>query len=148
VDLLKNKTNFIIHKDDISVSHRIGAKPKKQGPDLRKIMFKLVRRDLKPDILNACKSIKPDFYVNESLTPIRDRVYYLLRKVAKNNPKVIHHCKALDGNVTVFLYDRSTRTSQRLQKVVVNSRLQLQEFLRRTLSLSFEDLGVDWPETV
>jgi len=148
VNLLKNRTKFVISKDDISVSHRIGAKPRRQGADVRKILFKLVRRDLKTDILNACKSAKPDFYVNESLTPVRDRIYFHLRKITKDNPAVIHHCKTFDGNVTVFLQPvNNTRGISRLPKIVVNTRSQLKEFLRRTITKTFEDLHIDWPET-
>jgi len=150
-NMFKNKINLIIHSNDISSAHRIGPKSRKQGPDMRKIMFKLVRRDLKSDILNACKSTRPDFYVNESLTPNRDKIYYILRTAAKKYPHLVHHCKTFDGNVTVFMKPlRPTRGSQnvykdlRLPKFTLNTRSKLQEFLTESLSSSFDDLGVQW----
>jgi len=147
IDLLKNGCNLIIGPQDISVAHRVGSKPKRQGPDLRKIMFKLVRRDLKTDILGACKSSRPDFFINESLTPIRDKIFFILRKATKKYPRIIHHCKTFDGNVTVFLQSVGPmRGISRLQKVTVNTRRKLTEFLTTKLKSSYEDLEVVWNE--
>jgi len=147
IDLLKSKTNLVIRGEDVSVAHRIGSKPKVQGPDKRRIMFKLVRRDLKSDILDACRASRPDFFINESLTPLRDRIYYVLRKANKKYPNVIHHCKTFDGNVAVFLQPvRVMRGPSKLplQKVTVNTRRRLVDFLHSTVSSSFEDLGIEW----
>jgi len=145
-NMLRDRVQLVVSDVDISLAHRIGTKSKKQGPDVRRIMFKLVRRDLKNDILNACKSIRPDFYINESLTPNRDKIYFILRKAAKKYPKVIHHCKTFDGNVVVFLQPpMQTRGPSRLQKVTVNTREKLQDFLGRFLSSSLADLEVEWP---
>lgn len=150
VDLLKNKAFLNIQLEDLSVAHRIGAKPKNQGPDRRNIMFKLVRRDLKTDILHACKNSKPDFYINESLTPTRDRIFFTLRRAKKKFPQMIHHCKTYDGNVIVFMHPEraSTRknTFPKLGKYTVNTRRKLEEFLNEKLSSSLEDLQVDWPD--
>ena len=136
----------MINAHDISSAHRIGAKPRRQGPDTRKIMFKLVRRDLKRDILGACRSAKPDFFVNESLTPTRDKIYFILRKAAKKYPNLIHHCRTFDGNVTVFIKpSRAARgITTKLPKLTINTRSKLQEFLLKSLSSSLEDLGVQW----
>ena len=147
-DMLKDKIRLNEDKSQISVSHRVGSKPKRQGPDNRKILFKLVQRDLNSDILSACRQFKPDVYINESLTPTRDKVYYVLRKVAKKFPLVIHYCKTLEGNVTVFLQSgRVTRTernnNQRLPKQVINTRKQLDEFLMKKLSTTLEELDIE-----
>ena len=40
---------------DISAAHRLGPKPKSQGPDRRKIIVKLCRRERKYDLITACK---------------------------------------------------------------------------------------------
>jgi len=114
---------------------------------MRKILFKLVRRDLKADILNACRNARPDFYVNESLTPSRDKIYFILRKAARKYPEKIHHCKTFDGNVTVYMQpQRTTRGPPRLDKIILNTRQKLMDFLQNTLSSSIEEFGVEWKE--
>lgn len=151
-DLLKNETNLNVDAGDISIAHRIGAKLKKQGPDQRSIMFKLVRRDLKSDILHACRTNKPKFFVNESLTPIRNRILYALRRAKKKFPSHIHHCRSFDGNVTVFMHstERSsyspndTNQSSKLRKLIVNTRKRLEDFLNNELSSSLEGISVEW----
>ena len=63
--------------EDISISHRIGVKPKIQGEDKRNIMFKLCNRDVKQNILKSYKVVKQKkFYINESLTPLRNTILY------------------------------------------------------------------------
>ena len=61
--LLKNDVKLQLRLDDISTADRIGKKPISHAPDKRSIIFKLCRRDLKYDILNACKESKPSFYI-------------------------------------------------------------------------------------
>jgi len=100
-DLLTSRANLVIDANDISMAFRVGSKPKRQGPDKRNIIFKMVRRDLKSDIRDACKSATPDIYVNESLTPVRDKIFFVLRKAKKSFPQIIHHCRTFDGNVCI-----------------------------------------------
>ena len=82
-EILKQHIRVNLQPTDISISHRIGMKPKKQEPDKRNIIFKLCRRDLKPDILNACREFKPPFLINESLTPTRSKIMYVLHPVCE-----------------------------------------------------------------
>lgn len=55
----------------ISTAYHLGEKPVSPFVDKRSIIFNLCRRDIKRDILNACKELKPKLHVNESLTPTR-----------------------------------------------------------------------------
>ena len=58
------------------------VKPKIQGEDKRNIMFKPCNRDVKQNILKSCKVVKPKkFYINESLTPLRNTVLYVMRNI-------------------------------------------------------------------
>ena len=61
----------------ISMAHRISVKPKIPVEDKRNIMLKLCNRDVKQNILKSCKVVKPKkFYINESLTPLRNTILY------------------------------------------------------------------------
>ena len=75
--------NLIINKEDISIAHRIGRKRPEGNIDNRNRIVKLTRRDLKSDIINACKQRDPKVYINESLTPTRSTISYVLRQVKK-----------------------------------------------------------------
>ena len=58
-----------VSSTDISTAHRVDKKTSNQQVDKRNIIMKLCRRGLKGDVLRACRQLKPDFYINESLTP-------------------------------------------------------------------------------
>ena len=132
MDLLRNQTRLIVDSCDISVAHRIGKKPINQDKDTRNIIFKLVRRDLKYDILSACRKIRPKFYINESLTPVRSSIMYTLRKIRKKHPSKLLFCRASEGNVFAFV-PRNDDTAEHggpSRKVLLNTRLALESFIR------------------
>ena len=80
--MIREKLRKNISAGDISVSHRIGQKPRSpQHVDRRNIFVKLCRRNLKDELLSACRSLRPNIYLNESLTPTRSTILYALRKV-------------------------------------------------------------------
>ena len=54
VNLLKNNINLHVDSRDISIAHCVGVR-KQQSSDRKNIIFKLCRRDLKHDILSACR---------------------------------------------------------------------------------------------
>ena len=118
-DMLKQQVNLNININDISTAHRLGA-PRSGGPDKRSIMFKVSNNDLKSDILGACTRVRPPFYVNESLTPVRSSVLYVLRKY----PSKIKFCRSVDGNICAFL-PPTTETGSQLRKLVINSKSKL-----------------------
>ena len=69
----------------ISMAHRIGVKPKIQGEDKRNIMLKLCNRDVKQNFLKSWKVVKPmKFYINESLTQLRNTIFYVMRQLKRN----------------------------------------------------------------
>lgn len=152
-DMLKEKTKLSIKLDDISIAHRLGGKSKQQGPDRRSIIVKLCRRDLKTDILYACKEHRPPFYVNENLTPIRNKIMYFLRQLKKKYPSKIHGCRSFNGNVTAFLplpgsSSAASTERMRTRRVMVNTRRSFEELLRSELSVTLEDIGEEWPANI
>ncbi len=53
---------------DINIAHRLG--PKQQGKK-RPIIVKLQNHAKKSELVQACITVKPQLYINESLTPRR-----------------------------------------------------------------------------
>ena len=148
IELLKQHVKLKIDSTDISVAHRVGAKPN-QGPDKRNIVFKLCRRELKYDILSACRQQRPPFYINESLTPTRAKILYALRQLKRKFPLRLRYLRTTDGTVYAFLAPTGSSTTgphpiSRLRRVTVNSRKQLDVFLEAKFNVTLDDLGVGW----
>ena len=129
-DLVRDKLRIQLNPTDISTSHRIGKKPASQTPDRRNIIMKLCRRDLKSSLLDACRSNKPsNFYVNESLTPVRSKVMYALRKMKKETGSRVSGTSTRDGRVFAWVkHAPGSPPGSRDVKVPVNSLPALQEF--------------------
>lgn len=73
---LRVKLHLNITYDDVNVALRLGAK-KKQNI-IRPIIVKLHSRQKKSEIINACIQVKPNIYVNESLTPKRTSLFKVI----------------------------------------------------------------------
>ena len=144
-DIVKNKLQLEIRVNDISTAHRLGKKVSNQQPDKRNIIIKLCRRDQKSDILNACRQLKPDIYINESLTPIRGTIMYVLRKARRQFPRIITGCYSRDGRVFVWLRSPNSSPNDKDIRQSVNSRLKLEELCRSTLKTPLTTFIQNWP---
>ena len=51
--IVKDKLKIKMSPSDISTSHRLGNRPKTQGPDTRNIIVQLCRRELKHELISA-----------------------------------------------------------------------------------------------
>ena len=103
--------------EDISMAHRIGVKPKIQGEDKRYIMFKLCNRDVKQNILKSCKIVKPKkFFINETFTPLRNTILYVMRQAKNKHRIVINSCNSSDGSVAAWLHAASASAKTKYQK--------------------------------
>ena len=102
-NLVKDKLKVQILPTDISTAHRLGKKPSNQQTDRRNIIVKLCRRDLKRDILFACRIIRPNMYVNEYLTPVRSTILYVLRRAKKTHGGRIKGCNTIGGRVFAWV---------------------------------------------
>ena len=148
IELLKQQVKLNIDPVDISVAHRLGAKAK-QGPDKRNIIFKLTRRELKYDILGACRQQRPSYYINESLTPTRNKMLFTLRQARKKFPHKIRNLRTSDGSISAYLSPSGAPSKERLpfsqlRRINVNTRRQLEDFLSAELGTSLDDLAVEW----
>ena len=121
-DLLRDKLNLNVSNSDLSTCHRLGKRPITQKSDRRKIIVKLCRRDLKKDILSACKSTKPNFYANEDLiTPVKNSILFALRKIKREFPGSVKGAGSRDGRVYVYVQCRNSPPGSRDKKIHVNS---------------------------
>ena len=140
-NLICTKLDVNVGNEDISVAHRLGKKPL-EGVDRRSIIFKLCRREMKSNILKACRSKKPPFYINESLSPIRGSIMYVLRKARLDYPNKFGRCFSEDGNIKIFMpqHDGSTM----FRKVTVNTKSELEELLLVKANCGSSKYNVRW----
>ena len=147
-DLLKTKLNLEVSPSNISTGHRLGNRSAAQGEDRRPIILKFCRREVKNDITNSCREVKPqNFYANESLTPTRSKILYVLRQAKKRHPSKIASCKSIDGKVVVWVKPpRPDAPGARNTRVFLNTKASLEKFLRDLLETSLIDIYPGaWP---
>ena len=110
------------------------------------MVFKLYGRDIKRDIMTACREMKPPFYINESLTPIRSTILFVLQKARSKLSQKIGSCKSFGGGVTAFIPDSINIGSgrPRYRRVVVNTKSALDEFLNKQVSSTSEEFVQNW----
>lgn len=145
-NILKNKLKLNISPSDFSTAHRVGSKPNTQQVDNRSIIMKLCRRDVKKDILNACRQMKPDFYINESLTPTRNSIMFVLRQAKKKPNSKVVGCSSVNGRVFAWVKPPPTgdRNSARNIRIPVNTHSQLVSFCRDTLEEPLSNYIAEW----
>ena len=146
--IVKEKLKINIFPNDISTSHRTGPKPRSpQVEDKRNIIVKLCRRDFKGELLSACRKCKPNFYINESLTPTRSSILYALRKAKRMSPGVVAGCNSENGRVYAYVKNRDAAGDvTRNKKLLINTRLKLEDFCNNVLKVPVSSLISEWPQ--
>ena len=82
------------------------------------------RRDRKRDIMVASKKLKPvNLYIGEHLTPMRNTIFYALRKMSKHSGSRIVSCSTYNGNVYAWIKSPNYLNAIR---TLVNSREMLE----------------------
>ena len=145
-ELIKDKLKINLAPGDISTAHRLGKKPMSQQTDKRNLILKLCRRDLKKDIITACRNIRPALYVNESLTPARSSILYVLRQAKKKHNRLMG-CSSVNGRVFAWVKpeDNNTRNGDRDIRLPVNSHLELMTFCSDILHEPLSNYLQRWP---
>ena len=140
--LVKDELKITLPADGISTAHRLGRKPTNQTVDKRSFIVKLVRRDLKHEIISASKKLPKasKLFVSESLTPPRRTLFYALRKMRQ--AKMIKGCNTYEGRV--YAYTAPRRPSDRDQRHLINSYEALQEFCRVHVRQPLETFLETW----
>ena len=142
VDTLKKELKMNINVGDLNTVHRLGPKPLGPGNDTRKIIAKLVRRDLKKDLIVASKKVK-GLFINESLTPTRSSILFSVRKIKKNHASIIKGYTTINGNVYVFTPPEGTSSSRDIRHLI-NTREKLAEFCRAYIKKELESFLEAW----
>ena len=143
IDLVR-KLNIDIRSSDISISHRLGKPPRDPAsPDKRKIIVRFCRRDLKSNILQACRIKKPKFFANESLTPTRNTIMFALRKIRREKSDLIKGIFTTNGRV--FLSVKPESDSDRTVKIPMNTKDQLSKFCTENVGKSLDEYDIYWP---
>ena len=134
-DILKTKLNFNLSQNDINTAHRLGPKPKTQAPDKRSIILKLCRRDVKREIITACKNQSPNqssrLYANESLTSSRRKVFNTLKSIKRQHPELVRGVSSYEGRVYAYTKNPATVDGPaRDRRHLVNDQDMLVKFCR------------------
>lgn len=145
--VVEEKLKLSISASVISIAHRVGKMPITQGPDRRSIVVKLCRREIKRDILDACRKFKPTgLFVNESLTPVRSTIMYILRKAKREFPNKISGSNSVDGKVFVWVHPPNPNApNARNSRMSVNTHLKLAQFCSNILDTPLSTFMETWP---
>ena len=136
IDIVNSKVGFQLSRQDIDVCHRLpvsrgGDASRQPDPTKKPIIVKLCRREVKHQILRACREKKPkDIYFNESLSSTRQKIMYVIRKVKANDSTVIASYKTEDGNIRVYSPSPgASREPRRFIMTTLNTRRELDDFI-------------------
>ena len=142
VNIVKEKLKINIASSDISTAHRVGKRPISQRPDNRKIVVKLCRRDIKRDLMYSRRNLKPEgLFISESLTPSRNTIMFVLRRIRRAHPNIVKGCTSIDGRVFVYVASESDRA----KRLLVNSHQQLIDFCDDIVKVSLINFIDSWP---
>ena len=125
---------------DVSIAHRLGPKPA-TGPDRRSIIARFVRRNVKYSLLNRARRLKPrGIFVNESLTPMRQTIASVLRKLKKDHPAKISGYSTTDGSIYVWIKPPNpSAAGAQNTRVTMNSLSKLEIFCQKNFGKSATD---------
>ena len=119
--IVKDQLKINLRDSDICVTHRLG--PKRQQHN-RPIIVKLVNRSLKHDFVWACIQLRPQLYVNESLTPKRRSLRNKMLSIREAQKQKIQQCYTQVGKITIKLRNSTT-------KYTITDEKQLLSFLQK-----------------
>ena len=133
--LVKDKLNYVVAPTDISVAHRLGEKKSAQGIDRRDLIVKFCRRNTKSDLVTTSRRMKaPDFFINESLTPLRQTISFVLRKAKREFPRIISGTSTIEGKNYVWIHPPNPNApNARALRQLISTHDRLEEFCNRTL---------------
>ena len=86
---------------DLNVAHRLGNN-KVQNSN-RPLIVKLHSRQKKTEIMSACVTIRPNLFINESLTPKRRALFKAIWDIRINHRSMFQQCYTQDGKIIVKL---------------------------------------------
>ena len=140
---MKDELKIALPTERIKPAHRIGRKPINQTIDKRSFMVKLVRRDLKQELISASRKLPKGYklFVSESLTPPRRTLFYALRKMKQ--AKLIKGCNTYEGRVYAYTAS-SGGSSDRDKRHLIHNYETLQEFCQLYVRQPLENFLEAW----
>ena len=139
IELLRNKIQYDLPRDNIISAYSLGVRPPVQSEDNRMLMVKL-REGQKDDIQAACRKVIPSgLYANDDLTPTRAKVLSLLRHAKRKSNGKIVSCGSIGGRV--YAYVPPPNVSSKSQRIFLNDIGKLRSFCERELGISIEDIS-------
>ena len=145
-DLIKRNLNYVVLPTDISTVHRLGEKKSTQGPDRRDIIIKFCRRDSKVNLIAASRRVKANqFFINESLTPLRQTIAFILRKAKREFPEKISGSSTLDGKNYVWIPPPNPNApGAKATRLAVHTHDRLTKFCEKTLGKPLSHFIDSW----
>ena len=129
--LVKDKLKINMRPEDINTCHRLGP-ISRANLGKRNIIVKLCRRDMKKQILIASKKqdkgANEKLYCNESLSPLRRKMFNCLRKMKADDSTLVRGCSTMDGKV--YAFTPPVAPNSRDQRHYIENMDSLQKFCR------------------
>ena len=140
--LLDQQYDIKISNQDICVTHRLG--PLRAGPNKKNIYVKFVRRDLKKEVIKRSREKKQskNLYANESLTPVRMKIFRTLRNMRKRQPALVKGCTTLEGKI--FAFTPPAAGGARDQRHLIKDMKDLHDFCRDYVKQPLDDFLNDF----
>lgn len=120
IRVIKDNLHLNVTPSDINVAHRLGAK--RAQNITRPIIVKLHSRQKKAEIMNACITVRPKLYINESLTAKRRSLFKIIWEIRKQHRDMFQQCYTQEGKICVKLKIST-------QKHIITTDETLNEFL-------------------
>ena len=121
INSIRDNLRINISERDINIAHRLGSNTQQKN---RSIIVKLANRSLKQDLIKACVNLKPQFYVNESLTPTRLNILKQVLTIRKAHRAKFQQCYTSDGKIVIKLRNST-------HKYIITDNKSLLAFLER-----------------
>ena len=127
---------------EINTAHRLGRKAQSQAPDTRPIIIKLCRRDVKTQLMTAARQQRSSsLYINESLTPPRRKILFVLRQMKRAHPDLVLGCNSYDGKI--YAYTKGS-VPTRNTRHLVNTYQSLVKFCNDQIKVPIQTFLDQW----
>ena len=115
-------------------------------PDNRDIYVKFCRRSVKIDLLEASRKKKvPNLFINEALTPLRQKIAYVLRAAKRKCPGIVSGSSTQDGINFVWVYPPNRDApGARCIKHAVHTYSRIERFCSETLQIPLTEFIESW----
>ena len=157
IDLFKDQLNLNLQNNDISIAHRLkpprrSTNTTQQQHDRRNIVVRLCRKELVGTIFRHCKEMTPNFYVNESLTPVRHSICYALRTLKRKHGEIISKVQTFKGvprvSINLRRTSRAPQTEPATKRYDIPTILELENFARTVLKTTLPEQGISFKNRV